>query len=34
VGLRLSFVPEDDLEALEKWLATELEKLEKAEMPA
>jgi len=34
VGLRLSFVPEDDLEALEKWLAAELEKLEKAEMPA
>ena len=33
-GLRFSFVPEDDLEALESWLATELAKLEKAEMPA
>lgn len=33
-GLRFSFVPEDDLECLETWLATELAKLEKAEMPA
>jgi Tfp pilus assembly protein PilZ len=33
-GLRFSFVPEDDLEALENWLATELAQLEKAEMPA
>ena len=33
-GLRFSFVPEDDLEALENWLAIELAKLEKAEMPA
>lgn len=33
-GIRFSFVPEEDLEALESWLATELIKLEKAEMPA
>lgn len=33
-GLRFSFVSEDDLEALESWLAIELAKLEKAEMPA
>lgn len=33
-GVRFSFVSEDDLEALETWLATELAKLEKAEMPA
>jgi Tfp pilus assembly protein PilZ len=33
-GLRFSFVSEDDLETLETWLATELAKLEKAEMPA
>lgn len=33
-GLRFSFVSEDDLEALENWLASELAKLEKAEMPA
>jgi len=33
-GVRFSFVPENDLEALESWLATELAKLEKAEMPA
>jgi CheY-like chemotaxis protein len=34
VGLRFSFIPEDDLESLENWLAVELAKLEKAEMPA
>ncbi|HEY1676599.1 MAG TPA: PilZ domain-containing protein [Candidatus Sulfotelmatobacter sp.] len=33
-GLRFSFVSEDDLEYLENWLASELAKLEKAEMPA
>lgn len=32
-GIRFSFVPEEDLEVLEIWLATELAKLEKAEMP-
>jgi hypothetical protein len=32
-GVRFSFVPEEDLEILETWLATELAKLEKAEMP-
>jgi len=32
-GLRFSFVAEDDLECLENWLAVELAKLEKAEMP-
>jgi c-di-GMP-binding flagellar brake protein YcgR len=33
-GLRFSFIPEDDREALENWLANELAKLEKAEMPS
>lgn len=33
-GVRFSFVPEQDQEALEGWLALELSKLEKAEMPA
>lgn len=33
-GIRFSFVPEDDLEALETWLATELAKLESVEIPA
>ena len=33
-GIRFSFVPEQDVETLETWLATELAKLEKAEMPA
>jgi hypothetical protein len=32
-GIRFSFVPEEDLTLLEKWLAIELSKLEKAEMP-
>lgn len=32
-GLRFSFVPEADLNVLENWLAVELAKLEKAEMP-
>ncbi|MBZ5682750.1 MAG: PilZ domain-containing protein [Acidobacteriia bacterium] len=32
-GLRFSFVPEEDLALLENWLAVELAKLEKAEMP-
>jgi hypothetical protein len=32
-GIRFSFVPEEDLAALESWLAVELAKLEKAEMP-
>jgi PilZ domain len=32
-GVRFSFVPEEDLTMLESWLATELAKLEKAEMP-
>jgi PilZ domain len=32
-GLRFSFVPEEDLNLLEDWLAVELAKLEKAEMP-
>jgi response regulator RpfG family c-di-GMP phosphodiesterase len=32
-GIRFSFVPEEDLEVLESWLATELAKLEKAEIP-
>ncbi len=34
VGVRFSFLPEEDLVLLEDWLATELAKLEKAEMPA
>ena len=33
-GIRFSFVPEEDLSSLENWLAIELAKLEKAEMPA
>jgi hypothetical protein len=33
-GMRFSYVAEEDLEALETWLAIELAKLEKAEMPA
>jgi Tfp pilus assembly protein PilZ len=32
-GIRFSFVPEEDLSVLESWLATELAKLEVAEMP-
>jgi ActR/RegA family two-component response regulator len=32
-GIRFSFVPEEDLNLLESWLATELAKLEHAEMP-
>lgn len=32
-GIRFSFVPEEDLSALESWLATELAKLDVAEMP-
>ncbi len=32
-GVRFSFVPEEDLNLLESWLATELAKLENAEMP-
>ena len=32
-GVRFSFVPEEDLAVLENWLAVELAKLEKAEMP-
>jgi CheY-like chemotaxis protein len=32
-GVRFAFVPEDDLSALENWLAVELAKLEKAELP-
>jgi PilZ domain len=33
-GVRFSYVPEEDLILLENWLAIELAKLEKAEMPA
>jgi hypothetical protein len=33
-GVRFSFVPEEDLCLLENWLATELARLETAEMPA
>lgn len=33
-GVRFSFVPEDDRNALETWLAVELAKLEKAEIPS
>ena len=33
-GVKFSFVPEEDLNLLENWLAVELAKLEKAEMPA
>jgi Tfp pilus assembly protein PilZ len=33
-GLRFSYVPDEDLHMLENWLAVELAKLEKAEMPA
>jgi hypothetical protein len=32
-GVRFSFVPEEELGLLENWLATELAKLENAEMP-
>ncbi len=32
-GVRFSFVPEEDLNLLESWLATELAKLENADMP-
>jgi c-di-GMP-binding flagellar brake protein YcgR len=32
-GVRYSFVPEEDRNLLENWLAAELAKLEKAEMP-
>jgi PilZ domain len=32
-GVRFSFVPDDDVNLLENWLAVELAKLEKAEMP-
>jgi hypothetical protein len=32
-GIRFSFIPEEDLNLLENWLAAELCKLEKAEMP-
>jgi CheY-like chemotaxis protein len=32
-GIRFSFVPEEDLSVLERWLAGELAKLETAEMP-
>jgi hypothetical protein len=32
-GIRFSFVPEEDLALLETWLASELAKLETAEMP-
>jgi hypothetical protein len=31
--VRFSFVPEEDRNLLENWLAIELAKLEKAEMP-
>jgi CheY-like chemotaxis protein len=33
-GIRFSFIPEEDLGLLENWLATELARLETAEMPA
>lgn len=33
-GLRFSFIPEEDLSLLEKWLAAELAKIEHAELPA
>lgn len=33
-GMRFSYVAEEDIDALETWLAVELAKLEKAEMPA
>ena len=33
-GVRFSFIPEDDRNLLESWLAVELAKLETAEMPA
>jgi hypothetical protein len=32
-GVRFSFIPDEDLSLLENWLATELAKLENAEMP-
>lgn len=33
-GVRFSFIPEEDLTLLQTWLASELNKLENAEMPA
>lgn len=33
-GVRFSYIPEGDLELLEKWLAAELAKLEDVELPA
>ena len=33
-GVRFSFVPDEDLSSLEKWLASEMAKLEQAELPA
>jgi DNA-binding response OmpR family regulator len=33
-GVRFSFIPDDDLSLLQTWLASELTKLENAEMPA
>jgi len=33
-GVRFSFIPDEDLTALQTWLASELTKLENAEMPA
>jgi DNA-binding response OmpR family regulator len=33
-GIRFAFIPEEDLALLQTWLATELIKLENAEMPA
>lgn len=33
-GIRFSYVPEDDQSLMENWLAIELAKIEKAEMPA
>jgi len=33
-GVRFSFIPDEDLAVLQKWLASELNKLENAEMPA
>jgi len=33
-GIRFSFIPDEDLTRLQTWLASELTKLENAEMPA
>jgi len=33
-GVRFCFIPDDDLTVLQTWLASELTKLENAEMPA